>query len=168
MTKSVLPHRSQRAVFDADLHARLTLTAAGSLLEALPIVGWLVHAYGRIRISDNGRGVGGTTTGNPGSAGSGPCGSTGGAGGGQGIIATIPVGTRLYAAAVSLTGPDAGTVHIANNGSGTVSVFDPATNTVTATINVGANPYAVAVSPTRPGAGDVYVTTGRNTVNVIS
>ena len=50
-----------------------------------------------------------------------------------------------------------------------VSVINPATNTVTATIPVGTEPHGVAVSPTGPYAGDIYVTNyGGGTVSVIN
>ncbi len=50
--------------------------------------------------------------------------------------------------------PAAGTVYVANDGDGTVSVIDVATNSVTATIPVGSGPYAVAADP---AAAAVYV-----------
>ena len=78
------------------------------------------------------------------------------------MIATIPVGTGPEAVAVD---PAAGTVYVANTDSGTVSVIDAATSTVTATIRVGTEPYGVAADP---AAGTVYVTNyGSNTVSVI-
>jgi YVTN family beta-propeller protein len=56
--------------------------------------------------------------------------------------------------------------YVTNVGSGTVSVIDEATNTVTATIPVGSSPYAVAVDP---GTHTAYVTNNSsNTVSVIS
>ncbi len=47
----------------------------------------------------------------------------------------------------------------ANQFDGTVSVINPANNTVIATITVdpGSAPRGAAVSPTRAEAGDVYV-----------
>ena len=52
------------------------------------------------------------------------------------------------------------------SGSNTVSVIDPATNTVVATIPVGDSPYGVAINPTN---GLVYVTNVHsNTVSVVS
>ena len=56
--------------------------------------------------------------------------------------------------------------YIPNEGSGTVSVIDTATNTVVATVVVGSGPDGVAVNP----AGTrVYVTNeGSNTVSVIN
>jgi YVTN family beta-propeller protein len=57
-------------------------------------------------------------------------------------------------------------VFVTNSGSGTVSVINTATDTVTATIGVGDSPYGVAVSPT---TGDVYVTNLlSDTVSVLS
>ena len=54
---------------------------------------------------------------------------------------------------------------MANLASGTVSVIDEATNTVTHTIPVGSGPYGVAVDP---AADTVYVTNDfGNTVSVI-
>ena len=50
--------------------------------------------------------------------------------------------------------------------SNTVSVINPATNTVVATIAVGDGPFGVAINPTN---GLVYVTNVRsNTVSVVS
>jgi YVTN family beta-propeller protein len=58
---------------------------------------------------------------------------------------------------------------VTNETSGTVSVIDPATNTVVATVTVGAGPFGVAVSPAGPGVGDVYVANSNGTsVSVIS
>jgi YVTN family beta-propeller protein len=52
-----------------------------------------------------------------------------------------------------------------NNGAGTVSVIDIATNEITATVPVGSYPLGVAVTPNR---NEVYVTNdGSNTVSVI-
>src|ERR1700683_1567577 len=71
--------------------------------------------------------------------------------------------------AVSPTGPEAGGVYVANEGTDTVSVINPATNTVTATIAVGTSPEGVAISPAGPEAGDVYVVNeGTDTVSVIN
>src|ERR1700731_621419 len=76
--------------------------------------------------------------------------------------------TTPFGVAVSPTGPEAGDVYVVNAGSNTVSLIDPATNTVIATIPVGTSPDGVAVSPTGPEAGDVYVVNaGSNTVSVI-
>ncbi|MGH3266621.1 MAG: hypothetical protein ACRDNS_32075, partial [Trebonia sp.] len=69
---------------------------------------------------------------------------------------------------VSPTGPEAGEVYVSNETSGTVSVINPATITVTATITVGSEPAGVAVSPTGPEAGEVYVSNETSgTVSVI-
>ncbi|MDR3665131.1 MAG: hypothetical protein P4L86_32910 [Mycobacterium sp.] len=71
--------------------------------------------------------------------------------------------------AVSPTGPQAGDIYVANTVDGTVSVINPATNTVIATVDVGTNPYGVAVSPTGSDAGDIYVTNRYDgTVSVLS
>ena len=62
--------------------------------------------------------------------------------------------------------PAAGTVYVANSGSGTVSVIDEATSAVTATIPVGSGPDGVAVDP---AAGTVYVVNNlAGTVSVIA
>ena len=74
------------------------------------------------------------------------------------------VGSDPFGVAVS----QAGNVYVANLGSDTVSVINPATNTVTA-ITVGNGPDGVAASPTGPQTGDIYVTNDlSNTVTVIS
>ena len=84
------------------------------------------------------------------------------AAGGYTVTATIPVGS--YPADVA-TDSAAGTVYVANNIAGTVSVIDAATNAVTATIPVGSGPFGVAVDS---AAGTVYVTDGiAGTVSVI-
>ena len=84
------------------------------------------------------------------------------AAGGYTVTATIPVGS--YPADVA-TDSAAGTVYVANNVAGTVSVIDAATNAVTATIPVGSGPFGVAVDS---AAGTVYVTDGiAGTVSVI-
>ena len=71
--------------------------------------------------------------------------------------------------AVSPTGPEAGYVYVVNEDGDTVSVINPASNTVIATIPVGINPIGVAVSPTGPEAGDIYVANGASdTVSVIN
>ena len=62
--------------------------------------------------------------------------------------------------------PATRTIYVANRESGSVSVIDIASNTVTATIAVGEFPLAVAVSPT---GTRVYVTSyTTDTVWVIS
>jgi len=59
-----------------------------------------------------------------------------------------------------------GKVHVTNDGSGTVSVINGATSTVTTTITVVFGPRGVAVNPL---AGQVYVAnSGSNTVSVIT
>jgi YVTN family beta-propeller protein len=59
----------------------------------------------------------------------------------------------------------AGDVFVANAG-GTVSVINPATNSVIANLTVGAGPFGAAVSPT---TGDVVVTNETSSnVSVIS
>jgi YVTN family beta-propeller protein len=60
--------------------------------------------------------------------------------------------------------PAAHTAYVANGGSGTVSVIDEATGTVTATIAVGSGPDGVAVDP---AAHTAYVTNLAGTVSVI-
>ena len=60
--------------------------------------------------------------------------------------------------AVSPTGPDAGDIYVTNDDSDTVSVINPATNTVIATIPVGSRPDRGGGQPHRPRAGDIYVT----------
>jgi YVTN family beta-propeller protein len=67
---------------------------------------------------------------------------------------TLPMTDEPFAVAVSPTGALAGDVFVANPFS-TVSVINPANNTVIATITVGAGPFGAAVSPT---TGDVVVT----------
>jgi YVTN family beta-propeller protein len=70
--------------------------------------------------------------------------------------------------AVNPTGTD---VYVANYVSNTVSVINPATNSVITTINLGGgtNPTAVAVNPTGTYAGDVYVANNEDgTVSVIN
>jgi YVTN family beta-propeller protein len=79
------------------------------------------------------------------------------------VIATIPVGSSPFGAAVA---PDGSTVYVTNFRSNTVSVISTATNTVTATIPVGPNPNGVAVTP---DSRTVYVANnGSNTVSVIA
>jgi YVTN family beta-propeller protein len=85
------------------------------------------------------------------------------------VVDTITVGSLPVGVAVSPTGPEAGDIYVANEGSGNVSVIDPTTNTVVDTITVGTNPFALAVSPTGPEAGDIYVANqlGGQSVSVI-
>jgi YVTN family beta-propeller protein len=61
--------------------------------------------------------------------------------------------------------PATNTAYVTNYGSGTVSVIDEATNTVTANIAVGSGPTGVAVNP---ATNTAYVTNyGSGTVSVI-
>ena len=77
-------------------------------------------------------------------------------------LPSIGVGPAPYAMAVN---PVTRKIYVANSGSSTVSVIDPATNTVTATVTVGAGPDAVAVNPVTE---QVYVANGGGTtVSVI-
>ena len=63
-----------------------------------------------------------------------------------GVVASIPVGTRPYALAVT---PDAtgSEVWVPNHDAASVSIIDTATNTVTKTLPVAPNPHWVAFSP---------------------
>src|SRR3954470_20572349 len=63
------------------------------------------------------------------------------------VIATIPVGNAPFGVAIN---PTNGLVYVANSDSNTVSVINPATNTVVATIYVigGRIPIGVAINPT--------------------
>jgi len=113
---------------------------------------------------------GSASDGTAGSAGAAPSGTIGGAGGvvsgggtgpGGGGAGTIAVGEDPTGIAVS---PETGYIYVTNdvhNGNevsdGTVSVINPATNTVVATIPVGEDPTGIAVSPTGPEAGYIYV-----------
>ena len=47
--------------------------------------------------------------------------------------------------AVSAIGPEAGDIYVANEGTNSVSVIDPSTNTVVDTVTVGSEPSGVAV-----------------------
>jgi YVTN family beta-propeller protein len=77
--------------------------------------------------------------------------------------ATINVGTHPLGVAIT---PDGSTAYVANEGSGTVSVINTATNIVTGLVSVGSDPWGVAVTPNGAYA---YVTNfGSNTVSVIS
>ena len=60
------------------------------------------------------------------------------------VVATIPVGTVPFGVAFNA---DNGFMYVANFGSNTVSVIDPATNTVVATIPVGTHPFGIAFNP---------------------
>jgi len=62
--------------------------------------------------------------------------------------------------------PDVSRIYVANNGNGTVSAINTATNTVAATINVGQQPTGICISP---DGSKVYVATViSNSVAVIS
>jgi YVTN family beta-propeller protein len=79
------------------------------------------------------------------------------------VVDTIPVGTFPFDVAFN---PDNGFLYVANAGSNTVSVIDPATNTVVATITVGGSPIGIAFNPDN---GFMYVAnSGSNTVSVIN
>ncbi|WP_107134284.1 PE domain-containing protein [Mycobacterium tuberculosis] len=118
-------------------------------------------------------GAGGILWGNGGNGGSGAPGQAGGAGGAAGLIgnggAAGAVTTITHA---SFNDPHGvavnpgGNVYVTNFGSGTVSVINPATNTVTGSpITIGNGPSGVAVSPV---TGLVFVTNfDSNTVSVI-
>jgi YVTN family beta-propeller protein/VCBS repeat-containing protein len=79
--------------------------------------------------------------------------------------ANTPI-TVAYGPANVAVSPDGTRAYIVNNGSGTVSVIDTATNTVIgAPIPVGSAPFGVAISP---DGGRAYVTTlADDTVSVI-
>ncbi|MFD4620355.1 YncE family protein, partial [Streptomyces sp. NPDC058475] len=69
------------------------------------------------------------------------------------------------AAATPAAAQDNTFAYVTNDSSGTVSVIDTATNTVTATIPVGTAPQGVALTP---DGTRVYVTnSGSDTVSVI-
>ncbi|WFB09936.1 beta-propeller fold lactonase family protein [Streptomyces sp. LX-29] len=76
---------------------------------------------------------------------------------------TVTVGTGPASIAFR---PDGLRAYVTNSGSGTVSVIDPATNTVSATVTVGTGPWGVAVHPDGTRA---YVTNSTaGTVSVIN
>jgi YVTN family beta-propeller protein len=76
---------------------------------------------------------------------------------------SIPVGSDPGGIAAD---PATHTVYVANQGSGTVSVINEATNAVTATIPVGSHPQALAIDP---ATQTVWVANnGDGTVSVIS
>lgn len=88
------------------------------------------------------------------------------------MTATITVGSGPAAVAFS---PDGSTAYVSDNGSGTVSVINTATGTVTATITVAGDLRDLAVTPDGStvyvaghafaGASDVYaISTATNTV----
>ena len=79
------------------------------------------------------------------------------------VLATVPVGTDPWGAAVS---PNGQYVWVTNYGSGTVSVINTATYSVVATIIVGSNPTGLALSP---NSAYLYVAnSGSNSVSVIT
>src|ERR687890_169316 len=109
------------------------------------------------------------------------------------VIATIPVGGSPFGVAINqfydlvyvanagsntvsvidpatnkgvATNPTNGLVYVSISNRNTVSVIDPATNKVVATIPVGEAPFGVAINPTN---GLIYVANVRsNTVSVVS
>ena len=79
-----------------------------------------------------------------------------------GNIATITVGTTPSGIAYC---PTNNSIYVANQGAGTVSVIDSATNVVSTTVTVGTSPQYVAYCPTN---NSIYVTNyGSGTVSVI-
>ncbi|KBH05309.1 PE domain-containing protein [Mycobacterium tuberculosis] len=108
--------------------------------------------------------------GTAGGAGRGPvggiggAGGVGGAGGAAGAVTTITHASFNDPHGVAVN--PGGNVYVTNFGSGTVSVINPATNTVTGSpITIGNGPSGVAVSPV---TGLVFVTNfDSNTVSVI-
>ncbi|CFJ99078.1 Conserved protein of uncharacterised function PE-PGRS family protein [Mycobacterium tuberculosis] len=91
-------------------------------------------------------------------------GTAGGAGGAAGAVTTITHASFNDPHGVAVN--PGGNVYVTNFGSGTVSVINPATNTVTGSpITIGNGPSGVAVSPV---TGLVFVTNfDSNTVSVI-
>ena len=65
-----------------------------------------------------------------------------------GVVASIPVGTRPYALAVT-PDPARSEVWVPNHDAASVSIIDTATNTVTETVPVAPDPHWVAFSPRR-------------------
>ncbi|WP_423795179.1 YncE family protein, partial [Mycobacterium tuberculosis] len=92
-------------------------------------------------------------------------GGVGGAGGAAGAVTTITHASFNDPHGVAVN--PGGNVYVTNFGSGTVSVINPATNTVTGSpITVGLDPTGVAVNPV---TGVVYVTNSLDdTVSVIT
>jgi YVTN family beta-propeller protein len=79
------------------------------------------------------------------------------------VIATVPVGSEPYGAAVD---PSTDVIYVTNAGDNTVSVIDGATNAVVATVPVGELPTGIAVDAATHTA---YVLDAEsNTVSVIS
>ena len=80
-----------------------------------------------------------------------------------GNIATITVGTTPSGIAYC---PTNNSIYVANEGAGTVSVINSATNVVSTTVTVGTDPNDVAYCPTN---NSIYVTNyGSGTVSVIN
>ncbi|QOO94629.1 PE domain-containing protein [Mycobacterium tuberculosis] len=107
--------------------------------------------------------------GTAGGAGRGPAGGiggaggVGGAGGAAGAVTTITHASFNDPHGVAVN--PGGNIYVTNQGSNTVSVINPATNTVTGSITDGNGPSGVAVSPV---TGLVFVTNfDSNTVSVI-
>ncbi|WP_075919064.1 PE domain-containing protein [Mycobacterium tuberculosis] len=108
--------------------------------------------------------------GTAGGAGGGPAGGIGGAGGGGGAGGAAGAVTTITHASFNdphgVAVNPGGNIYVTNQGSNTVSVIDPVTNTVTGSpITDGNGPSGVAVSPV---TGLVFVTNfDSNTVSVI-
>ncbi|KCP06956.1 PE-PGRS family protein PE_PGRS17 [Mycobacterium tuberculosis BTB09-001] len=81
------------------------------------------------------------------------------------VLALSQAGSTYAVAEAASATPPGGNIYVTNQGSGTVSVINPATNTVTGSIPVGTGAYGVAVNP----GGNIYVTNQfSNTVSVIN
>ena len=81
------------------------------------------------------------------------------------VVATVPLPARSFPFGIAFN-PDNGFMYVTNQGSNSVSVINPATNTVVATIPVGSNPQVIAFNPDN---GFIYVTNiGSHTVSVIA
>ncbi|WP_023643087.1 PE domain-containing protein [Mycobacterium tuberculosis] len=148
----------------------------GDGAHGAPGTGQAGGAGGTAGLIGNG-GAGGTggavslaRAGTAGGAGRGPvggiggAGGVGGAGGAAGAVTTITHASFNDPHGVAVN--PGGNVYVTNFGSGTVSVINPATNTVTGSpITIGNGPSGVAVSPV---TGLVFVTNfDSNTVSVI-
>ncbi|KRT49699.1 PE family protein [Mycobacterium tuberculosis] len=148
----------------------------GDGAHGAPGTGQAGGAGGAAGLIGNG-GAGGTggavslaRAGTAGGAGRGPvggiggAGGVGGAGGAAGAVTTITHASFNDPHGVAVN--PGGNVYVTNFGSGTVSVINPATNTVTGSpITIGNGPSGVAVSPV---TGLVFVTNfDSNTVSVI-